>query len=151
MYNNVFYKIYVAIYAGGDIKNNIFYQVTAGVPTDAGNLVATNDPFVDGDNGDFHLKANSAAQDAGADLGSLYNTDPDGNTRGADGKWDMGVYEYTNTGVSWQLAEGSWQAPPLPAKNFNILGQLIPGSNHTGIYLKVPENRDQVYKITIIQ
>lgn len=50
----------------------------------------SGDPFVDAATGNFHL---SAATDAGTTVVG-YATDPDGNTRGADGVWDRGAYEY---------------------------------------------------------
>jgi hypothetical protein len=37
---------------------------------------------------------------AGLTLPSPFNTDLDGNTRGADGVWDRGAYEYTTNSVS---------------------------------------------------
>ena len=32
--------------------------------------------------------------DGGVTLASPFNKDPDGQTRGADGKWDRGAYEF---------------------------------------------------------
>ncbi len=42
---------------------------------------------------DLHLKTGSIPVNAGANLGSPYNVDIDGKTRGADGAWDIGAYE----------------------------------------------------------
>lgn len=52
----------------------------------------TGDPFVDWVNDDFHLKA---ATNAGFTLSSPFDTDADGNSRGADGLWDRGAFEFT--------------------------------------------------------
>gem|GEM_PF-603943 len=51
----------------------------------------TVDPLIDGLNGNFHL---NAPTQAGVSLSYPYDTDMDGNTRGADGTWDRGAYEY---------------------------------------------------------
>jgi len=119
VYNNAFYGLYRAIATRsnttGYAKNNIFYDVEK-IKYDFGSLghdynyfkngtgdeeppsethgVIGPDPFVNASVGDLHLKATSTAIDAGADLGTTYNTDPDGNIRGADGNWDIGPYEY---------------------------------------------------------
>jgi len=60
--------------------------------SDENDELLTSDPFVDMANGDFRLKAPTL--DA-LHLPSPYDVDPDGNTRGADGVWDRGAYEYT--------------------------------------------------------
>lgn len=52
--------------------------------------------FLDYGSQDFTL---AAATDAGTTLASPYNTDMDGNTRGADGTWDRGAYEYDSGGT----------------------------------------------------
>lgn len=51
----------------------------------------TGDPFVGSGEDNFHL---SGATDAGTTLSSPFTTDLDGNTRGLDGVWDRGAYEY---------------------------------------------------------
>lgn len=52
---------------------------------------SSGDPFVDWVNGDYRLKTST---NAGMSLPSPYNTDMNGNTRGADGLWDRGAYEF---------------------------------------------------------
>ena len=69
------------------------------------------DPFDDAPNGDFHL---SAGTDAGTDVGSPYDTDPDGETRGADGIWDRGAYEYDNSGDPPTAPSSGWIWPRVP-------------------------------------
>ena len=53
--------------------------------------VMTADPFVDAAGLDFHL---GGATDPGNAVGAPYDRDPDGVTRGADGSWDRGAFEY---------------------------------------------------------
>lgn len=55
--------------------------------------VMTSDPFVDAAGLDFHLVG---ATEPGAELGSPYDRDPDGTTRGSDGAWDRGAYEFAS-------------------------------------------------------
>lgn len=58
----------------------------------------TEDPFTDEPNKDYTLKSSFAGVspvDKGENLGSSpYNADMLGNTRGSDGSWDIGAYEY---------------------------------------------------------
>jgi hypothetical protein len=107
--------------AGSEIANNIFYNVdnqmgssfsdynaystggysetgvvnfTPGSPLNAYsgfvNMSSANPPA-----GDFHLTATSAATfQNGKTLSAEYATDMDGNTRGANGHWYMGAYQY---------------------------------------------------------
>jgi len=58
--------------------------------------------FTDYANDDYTL---TQATDAGDDtIGDAYNTDVNGNTRGADGTWDRGAYEYVNSGTMRLIA-----------------------------------------------
>jgi hypothetical protein len=80
-----------------------------------------------------------------------------GNTRGADGVWDRGAYEYSTTGVSWQLAEGSWQAPSLPnqlnncqlqtanCQLYTLTGVLVTDKLKSGVYLVADDN--SIFKV----
>jgi hypothetical protein len=73
----------------------------------------TGDPFVSSSTYDFRLKAST---NQGNILSSPFNMDMNGNTRGSDGVWDRGAYEYvTGGGSSSLLAPGggsvSLQAP----------------------------------------
>jgi hypothetical protein len=150
IYNNVFYNLYNPLGLPATTKNNILYQFDKSGGFGTGNLVTNTNQFVNPTGGDFHLLASAQARDAGSALNSPYNMDPDGNVRGADGKWDLGMYEYTNTGVSLQLAEGSWQAPS-PTTTYNILGQVINKTTPTGIYLKVPKDGSFVKTMLVTQ
>ena len=72
-------------------------------PTNAGNetngIHGLADPFVDWENGDFDLTSGTSARDNGTDLGTSYDQDAYGNTRGQDGNWDIGAYEYVDMPV----------------------------------------------------
>ena len=96
--------------SGNEAKNNLFYDcasngVTAN--TTANNVTATSDPFVNYATLDLHITSGSQAQNAGTALASGYNSDPDGNTRGGDGTWDVGAYEYGTTGSTVSKVLGS--------------------------------------------
>ncbi len=57
----------------------------------------TADPFIDYANGDFRLSTplvHDSTSYPGENLGSPYNQDWYGNTRGVDGTWDRGALEY---------------------------------------------------------
>jgi hypothetical protein len=135
IYNNTFYNqtgggsgriLRVGTATNIIIKNNLFLDLTDGTIFDTADTRDFNwfnnsgepygetneqdgsgDPFVDKANGDFHL---TAATNAGENLGAPYNTDPDGVTRGADGVWDRGAYEF-----------GSGVARPDPAQNLRAI------------------------------
>jgi hypothetical protein len=118
VFNNTFYNIgsndYIylaadgATIANGEWKDNLIYGtgVVQGLGafttshnwftgastygTTAGIAGGSTDPFVDGASADFNL-ANAIT---GVALASTYNQDPNGNTRGSDGVWDIGAFEY---------------------------------------------------------
>ncbi len=62
---------------------------------------------------DYHLIKPTAVADS--TLGPEFNTDMDGNTRGGDGTWDRGAFEYLD---GLQVT-----SPPLPPTNLRILSQ----------------------------
>lgn len=123
IYNNSFINIPQPILmddgtlTGNEAINNIFYSATNNLTTgintiqynwyypsisseETGDEDGTGDPFVSWSTGNYALSsAGNADQTAGKnDLGSPYNTDPIGTTRGSDGKWNRGAYEYSETG-----------------------------------------------------
>jgi hypothetical protein len=71
--------------------------------TSAHAVVSSSNPFVNAlpatssSSFDFHLTAATAA---GITLSSPYNTDMNGNTRGADGTWDRGAYEFVSNNTN---------------------------------------------------
>ena len=120
-WNNVFIgwskpAIYIRgnVAAGSTIKNNIFWSTSCD-PMNAtvdynGFLSASTsgthaytgagDPFVNSGALNFRPNAASWPIGRGVSVGaSPYNLDADGNTRGADGTWDLGAYEYTTGGT----------------------------------------------------
>ncbi len=89
--------------------------------------VATGSPFTNWTSADFSLLAATTAGDN--TLGSPYDADPLGNTRGADGAWDRGAYEYTGADVS----------PPVRS-NGSPTGTLAADTTSTTISLTTSEN-----------
>lgn len=55
----------------------------------ANDIIGTSDPFVDWKNGNFQLK-----KSIGTGIPTPFTTDAFGKTRGADGNWDIGAYEF---------------------------------------------------------
>lgn len=128
IYNNSFYNCLKPYSLGGAvtgiIKNNVVYGMTGTSPTagagscthdynfyETGDALSEthvqtgSDPYASVSTSDFTL---SAATDAGDNsIGSTYNTDRLDNTRGGDGTWDRGAYEY---------GEGSDVTPPTSTR-----------------------------------
>jgi hypothetical protein len=83
--------------AGSDVRNNIFYYPNgmtiaciAENCTNNSSYTSTPPPIVDIAGGNFYLTGALA----GESLSSTWNTDLLGTTRGSDGVWDRGAYEY---------------------------------------------------------
>ncbi|QQR77554.1 MAG: fibronectin type III domain-containing protein [Candidatus Moraniibacteriota bacterium] len=83
--------------SGSVCRNNLSYDTARSVAyscsSSSNNIHSNISPFVNYSGGDFRL---SGATAAGYSLGSPYNADLLSNTRGADGTWDIGAYEYTS-------------------------------------------------------
>jgi len=84
-----------------NLFNNDFDQSSKGTfidipfPIDPSNLDNEDPLFVDSDNGDYRLRANSSCIDAGTnDAPELPNTDEDGNPRIVNKIVDIGAYEH---------------------------------------------------------
>jgi hypothetical protein len=91
---------------GNECRNNLWANVTGGTGVTgscagANNLVLNDTPFVSYANGDFRL---SRAVGAGTSLSAPYNVDRLGNSRGADGLFDIGAYEYNGGGAPVALS-----------------------------------------------
>lgn len=71
---------------------------------DSNPQIGTGDPFVDWQNGDFTLTSGTVA--GNSTISSEYGTDMLGNTRGSDGVWDRGAYEYTENSGTPQAPTG---------------------------------------------
>ena len=97
--DSVLGEIYFYQGSGNVARNNLFYSIpgtpTISANTQSNNVEVESNPFVDYANLDFRL---SAPTTGGYALSSPYNQDPSGITRGSDGTWDLGAYEYTGGG-----------------------------------------------------
>ena len=113
VYNNTFVNVSYAVMStanGGSFAtgsagaNNIFWNSpSGGLPTQNYDICnsscgetnsqtySATDLFVNYAGHDYHL---AKATTAGQTLTAPFNIDYDGNTRGADGVWDRGAYEY---------------------------------------------------------
>ena len=101
--NNLFYTIKVPGGGGGVWEtvthNHFILTPSIGTNTSTG----TTNPFLDMTNLNFALMASTPA---GTSLTSPYNLTPTGTTRGADGTWDRGAYEFGGENLP---------QPPAPA------------------------------------
>src|SRR3990167_8224730 len=92
-YNNNQTPLTFSATGGATVTRNYNTYIASGTVTGGGandvSSPAGADPFVNAASGDFHL---IAATDAGAS--TAFTTDPDGLTRGADGVWDRGAFEF---------------------------------------------------------
>lgn len=94
---------------GNTAYNNIWYGVTASTGCVSGATCANNGSIGSGSQFvnaltaypatgfDYHLASATAA---GTSLSAPYNADPDGITRGGDGTWDRGAYEFGTVALS---------------------------------------------------
>jgi hypothetical protein len=121
------------------------------------NMGAT-DPFANVNSLDFRLQS---ATTTGKVLTSPYNKDPYGIPYGTDGIWDRGAYEYSKTNIRFSISPspvpaGSMLPNPLTknylgnTKVYNVIGNPINYTNHTGTYFIVPTGGD-VQRLTVIQ
>ena len=103
---------------------NWFSVATAYSAIEPHAIVSTVNPFVSSGTRDFHIVGTIGAaypREKGITLTSPFSsTDPDGNTRGSDGAWDIGAYEYV-TGVTY--------SPPATPSNTS------PSNGATGVSL----------------
>ncbi len=114
-YNNIWYNCYLSgtstpNVAFTSIENevthnyNIYINSLAATQTPGANdIESEDDVFINIATCDLHL---SGATVAGMTLSTPYNTDLDGETRGADGTWDRGAYEYDSGVNPWVMIYG---------------------------------------------
>jgi hypothetical protein len=118
-YNNVMANIWIPVltvdggsYAPGSKgRNNIYwnnavdggglpdddYDLCSGSCSGSHSISSGSNPFVNLAGKDYHIISTVGTRypkDKGANLGSAFNIDIDGNIRGSDGAWDIGAYEY---------------------------------------------------------
>lgn len=91
VHNNLVANMDACLGTGITAHTNNFYVSTTNTPVEATRQTSSSNQFVDGPGGNFHL---IGATTAGASFAAPYNTDVDGTTRGADGTWDRGAYEF---------------------------------------------------------
>jgi len=111
--NNLFHNVGDGSYVSGcfgDIDFNYYNNVLPNLETaDSGSGSIVDDSqtpaqlFADISGGDFHPVADAGYLDTGTSV--LFNIDRDGNIRGADGKWDIGAYEYVGGCIPMALSE----------------------------------------------
>ncbi len=103
IYNNTFVNLPIGAVnnianatSGGAGRNNIGFNAgfNWGAMPNSNNSSVDSSIFVNYSGKDFHI---ASATSAGISLPAPYNMDPDGKTRGADGVWDQGAYEYLST------------------------------------------------------
>jgi hypothetical protein len=105
---------------GNVVRNNLFYDIVGGDPgvtanTTSHNVYTASNPFVNYGSLDFHL---SGATTAGTTLSSPYDTDIDGVTRGSDGTWDVGAFEFDSGG-------GDVTAPTMSSATIGTSGTTL--------------------------
>lgn len=97
--NNLFYSVKnfsgTALSIGGTRSHNWFFD--SGTQSEANIQNGTGDPFVNRASKNYDLAA--ATDVADTSIGSEFNTDLDGATRGSDGTWDRGAFEFTAGGI----------------------------------------------------
>ncbi len=104
--NNVWYAAYDAgqlLGTGGTIDHNWYYQTPHAADTSPTTVTCTTNCaiFVNHDAHDFHLvRALGGAQT----LPAPATVDMDGVTRGINGAWDVGAYQFRGTALSKQAA-----------------------------------------------
>lgn len=76
-------------------SHNAYFSTTVNAPQDTNGQTLGSDPLPSWESGDFEL---ALATTAGTSLASPYNVDPNGDTRGGDGTWDRGAYEFGSGG-----------------------------------------------------
>lgn len=93
--NNIFWDSGNLNAAYGTYDYNSYYGgVNNSSDRGAHKRVLGGDPFVNSRGCDYHLAADMSGSLAGTSFPSPYNVDVDGVTRGSDGTYDRGAYEY---------------------------------------------------------
>jgi hypothetical protein len=88
--NNIFYNADIMT-SGPSASHNWWFN--SGTAVGSENQMGSGDPFVSLPNNDWRLAISTATGDSS--IGLPYSVDPLGRTRGADGVWDRGAFEFT--------------------------------------------------------
>jgi hypothetical protein len=95
--NNLLYNSNATILYNGATGNtndfNAYFSATAAPLTEVHPQIATGDPFVNDAAGNFQLTSDLVVI-PGLTLSAPFNIDPTGATRGADGTWQRGAFEF---------------------------------------------------------
>lgn len=114
VYNNTFVLAEASSYShiqlvgsGNQAFNNLAYNTAGGMSvtvsggTAGNNIASASDPFVGVASRNYRIISTTGGtypRNAGSSSpGSSYNQDPDGITRGSDGTWDVGAFEYASS------------------------------------------------------
>lgn len=97
VYNNLMYNCNNPRFDNAECQSNAiradynaFFDCSGNMSNEPNDQIGTGNPFIG--SGDYHLLQDT---DPGKnDLGAPYNIDLDGMTRGADGIWDRGAFEF---------------------------------------------------------
>ena len=133
--NNLLYNMDASVQSGVTHTYNAYFSTT-GTPTEATRQVGTGNPFVNSGARNFHLLTGTTA---GYTLSSLYNTDPDAITRGSDGTWDRGAFEYGGSG-------GDVTAPVID--NLSPSGVQACTSNPRNVTLSLTTNENATARMS---
>jgi hypothetical protein len=150
LYNNTFHNLSrahdITSYFSGTAKNNLYCGCGSkgyGGLSSSNNADVSSSSFVSASSDNYRLASGTTS---GATLSSTYKYDPDGKTRGSDGNWDVGAFEYGPGGG------GVSEPPPEPEPDvvvdapkglmvISTAGQIVPisatDSSNDG---NVPEN-----------
>ncbi|MDO9049778.1 MAG: hypothetical protein Q7U66_18865 [Methylobacter sp.] len=97
VYNNIIYNSVAGIGANfTGTKDYNAYFATTNTPTEANGQTGTGSPFVNEPGNDMRL---SKASNAGTTFSVPYNIDIVKNTRGGDGTWDRGAFEFVSNNL----------------------------------------------------
>lgn len=123
VYNNLFHITGSSVFTMIDLngssnvaRNNAFYNCTdtdVGATTTSDNDVIGSDIFTNSASHDYRP---TEATSPGYSLSSPHDTDPNGVTRGGDGTWDVGAFEFTSGGGGGTYA---------PTRNAGAVLQLL--------------------------
>lgn len=124
--NNIFYGCNTRPNVGSSHSYN-YYEPGFG-PTESTKQEGGN-PFVNFAGENFQLAEATNAGDAS--IGTTFKTDPEGYTRGADGNWDRGAYEYASGGSGGGSSSPPPDPEPVPVdlvapRNLRIVGNEMP-------------------------
>jgi len=99
-FNNLFYNVSHPIIGNYSNYNTVihdyngFFNCTGIIPEEKNGIISNNDPFEDISRGNYRLKADSLAKDAGISLNDEFAIDRSGIIRPQGSGWDIGAYEY---------------------------------------------------------